>query len=101
MAETPTHNHLMPASPQTPDALPRLSIGHLLLLTLAVSVSLALIAPAIHRAWKLPDDRYRSSKLAATSVTIFDHVAMGLKIFGFAVLIRERFRSGPIQLSPG
>src|SRR5947209_740241 len=81
--------------------LSRLSIGHLLILTLTCSISLALIAPALHSAWNMPDESYRGSKLAPIAATAVDHLVMGLKLFGLGVLIRERFRSRLIRLSPG
>jgi hypothetical protein len=92
----------MPALAQpTRRAFPPLSIGHLLLLVLTCSVPLAILIPHGDQAWKNASELYRISKLAAIFFTVVDVLRIGIKFFGFAVLIRERSRSASPTLSPG
>jgi hypothetical protein len=79
----------------------RLAISDLLVLTFAVGASLAFVAPTIHEIRKMPEDMLRGSHLAAVSVPVVDHLAIGLKLFGLAILTRERLRSRLAGLSPG
>jgi hypothetical protein len=81
--------------------LPRLSIAHLLLLTLTCSICLAVVAPAIHRVWRMPDDAFRGSRIPAIIVLALDQSAIGIKLFGVAVLIRAYIVSGNWKLAPG
>jgi len=89
------------ADSQSRQDLPGLSIGHLLLLVLMCSFPLAILIPHGDHAWKNASELYRISKLAAIFFTVVNVLRVGIKFFGFAVLIRERSRSASPALSPG
>src|SRR5205823_6398738 len=80
---------------------PPLSTGHLVLLTLTCTVPLVIIVPHGDQAWKILSELYRISKLAAIFFSLVNVLGIGIKLFGFAILIRERWRSDPHDLSPG
>ena len=95
-----------PPSSQPGDAgssqrFPRLSVSHLLLLTLTVGFSLACIAPQIHDTLRMPDEVFRGRKWHSIAGTVAEYLSTGIKLFGLIVLTRQWLRGPSWPLAPG
>jgi hypothetical protein len=80
----------------------QLAISDLLLLIFAVGVSFAFVASEINRIWQLPDETFvGQSRIPVVAFAALDYLSIGIKLFGFAVILRERLRAKAANLSPG
>lgn len=84
-----------------PGQLPRLSIGHLLLLTFCVALALAFVAPEIHSFLRMPADQLHGSKALAVLTVLLDYSAIGVIAFGVIILFQWASRNPQEAWQPG
>lgn len=88
--------------PEAAESFPRLSINHLLLLTLTVAFSLACVAPSLEDALRLGNEQLAADYRWRTIVgTVTDAVASGIKVFALIVLLRGWMRGRRLATAPG
>src|SRR5262245_58910921 len=80
---------------------PRLSISHLLVLTLSVAFCLACVAPQIQETLRMPEELFRGRKWYSVGSTVAENLSTGIKVFGLIVLMRQWLRGPAWQLAPG
>jgi hypothetical protein len=88
-------------SPPSASSIPRLSIGHLFLLTLAVGLAFACVAPEFHAVLALPAELFRGRRWITISGILGETMSAGIKLFGLAVLVRACRRHELPSLAPG
>jgi hypothetical protein len=80
---------------------PPLTISDLLVLTLTVSVSLAVVAPALHAFMALPPEELRIPLWLGVVPEVTDYTTIGISLFGLIVLARQWLRRGSFPFQPG
>ena len=78
-----------PSGPGDGANFPRLSINHLLLLTLTISFALAYIVPQLEDTLRTPAEVFRGRKWQNIASLVAKQMATGVKLFGFIVLVRN------------